>query len=191
MKQTGKVIIFSAPSGSGKTTIAKHLLSKNDNLGFSISASTRDKRGRVEVDGIDYYFLSPEEFKSKIDNHEFIEWEEVYQGNYYGTLKSEIERLWSEGKHVVFDVDVKGGLNLKKYFGDQALAIFVKVPSMEILKDRLGLRDTETEDSISQRLFKARFEITFEDKFDQVLINQDLDQSLTEAQKLVDDFINS
>jgi len=191
LKQTGKVIIFSAPSGSGKTTIAKHLLSKNDNLGFSISASTRDKRGRVEVDGIDYYFLSPEEFKSKIDNHEFIEWEEVYQGNYYGTLKSEIERLWSEGKHVVFDVDVKGGLNLKKYFGDQALAIFVKVPSMEILKDRLGLRDTETEDSISQRLFKARFEITFEDKFDQVLINQDLDQSLTEAQKLVDDFINS
>ncbi|MCZ6693115.1 MAG: guanylate kinase [Bacteroidetes bacterium] len=191
MKQTGKVIIFSAPSGSGKTTIAKHLLSKNDNLGFSISASTRDKRGRVEVDGIDYYFLSPEEFKSKIDNHEFIEWEEVYQGNYYGTLKSEIERLWSEGKHVVFDVDVKGGLNLKKYFGDQALAIFVKVPSMEILKDRLGLRDTETEDSISQRLFKARFEITFEDKFDQVLINKDLDQSLTEAQKLVDDFINS
>ncbi|MCZ6520346.1 MAG: guanylate kinase [Bacteroidetes bacterium] len=191
MKHTGKVIIFSAPSGSGKTTIAKHLLSKNDNLGFSISASTRDKRGRVEVDGIDYYFLSPEEFKSKIDNHEFIEWEEVYQGNYYGTLKSEIERLWSEGKHVVFDVDVKGGLNLKKYFGDQALAIFVKVPSMEILKDRLGLRDTETEDSISQRLFKARFEITFEDKFDQVLINKDLDQSLTEAQKLVDDFINS
>jgi len=191
LKHTGKVIIFSAPSGSGKTTIAKHLLSKNDNLGFSISASTRDKRGRVEVDGIDYYFLSPEEFKSKIDNHEFIEWEEVYQGNYYGTLKSEIERLWSEGKHVVFDVDVKGGLNLKKYFGDQALAIFVKVPSMEILKDRLGLRDTETEDSISQRLFKARFEITFEDKFDQVLINKDLDQSLTEAQKLVDDFINS
>ena len=191
MKHTGKVIIFSAPSGSGKTTIVKHLLTKNDNLGFSISASTRDKRGRVEVDGIDYYFLSPEEFKSKIDNHEFIEWEEVYQGNYYGTLKSEIERLWSEGKHVVFDVDVKGGLNLKEYFGDQALAIFVKVPSMEILMERLGLRDTETEDSISQRLFKARFEITFEDKFDQVLINKDLDQSLTEAQKLVDDFINS
>ncbi len=191
MKHTGKVIIFSAPSGSGKTTIVKHLLTKNDNLGFSISASTRDKRGRIEVDGIDYYFLSPEEFKSKIDNHEFIEWEEVYQGNYYGTLKSEIERLWSEGKHVVFDVDVKGGLNLKEYFGDQALAIFVKVPSMEILMERLGLRDTETEDSISQRLFKARFEITFEDKFDQVLINKDLDQSLTEAQKLVDDFINS
>jgi len=160
-------------------------------LGFSISASTRDKRGRIEVDGIDYYFLSPEEFKSKIDNHEFIEWEEVYQGNYYGTLKSEIERLWSEGKHVVFDVDVKGGLNLKEYFGDQALAIFVKVPSMEILMERLGLRDTETENSISQRLFKARFEITFEDKFDQIIINQDLDQSLTEAQKLVDDFINS
>lgn len=191
MKHTGKVIIFSAPSGSGKTTIVKHLLTKNDNLGFSISASTRDKRGRIEVDGIDYYFLSPEEFKSKIDNHEFIEWEEVYQGNYYGTLKSEIERLWSEGKHVVFDVDVKGGLNLKEYFGDQALAIFVKVPSMEILMERLGLRDTETENSISQRLFKARFEITFEDKFDQIIINQDLDQSLTEAQKLVDDFINS
>ena len=124
----GKAIIFSAPSGSGKTTIVKYLLANNTDLGFSISASTRDKRGRTEQHGKDYYFLSPEEFRKKIESNEFIEWEEVYEGNFYGTLKSEIERLWAEGKNVIFDVDVKGGLNLKKYFGDNALAIFVKVP---------------------------------------------------------------
>ena len=130
----GKALIFSAPSGSGKTTIVKHLLEKNPDLGFSISASTRDKRGRTESHGKDYYFLSPEEFKRKIDANEFIEWEEVYEGNFYGTLKSEIERIWQLGKDVIFDVDVKGGLNLKKYFGDRALAVFVKVPSLEVLK---------------------------------------------------------
>ena len=127
----GKAIIFCAPSGSGKTTIVKHLLQNNPDLGFSISASTRDRRGRTEQDGKDYYFLSPEEFKEKIVNNEFIEWEEVYEGNYYGTLKEEIERVWKNGKNVIFDVDVKGGLNLKKYFGDKALAIFVKVPTLE------------------------------------------------------------
>src|SRR5690606_29290011 len=132
----GKAIIFSAPSGSGKTTIVKHLLANNPDLGFSISASTRDKRGRTEVDGKDYYFLTPEEFKRKIDNDEFIEWEEVYSGNFYGTLKSEIERIWKEGKNVVFDVDVRGGLILKRYFGDRALAVFVSVPSLEILQIR-------------------------------------------------------
>jgi guanylate kinase len=130
----GKALIFSAPSGSGKTTIVKHLIQNNADLGFSISASTRDKRGRSEESGKDYYFMTPDEFKAKIDNNEFIEWEEVYAGNFYGTLKSEIERVWASGKNVIFDVDVKGGLNLKKYFGDRALSIFVKVPSIEVKK---------------------------------------------------------
>src|SRR5689334_12972843 len=159
----GKAIIFSAPSGSGKTTIVKHLLTNNPDLGFSISASTRDRRGRKETNGVDYYFLSPEEFKLKIDNDEFIEWEEVYAGNFYGTLKSEIERVWSEGKNVIFDVDVKGGIALKKYFGDKALSIFVKVPSLDALKQRLSGRATESEESLSRRLFKAKFEMTFQD----------------------------
>ena len=184
----GKAIIFSAPSGSGKTTIVKYLLANNTDLGFSISASTRDKRGRTEQHGKDYYFLSPEEFRKKIESNEFIEWEEVYEGNFYGTLKSEIERLWAEGKNVIFDVDVKGGLNLKKYFGDNALAIFVKVPSMEVLKERLKDRGTESEESLSRRLFKAQFEMGFQDKFDVVLINEDLATSQAEAQRLYDSF---
>ena len=180
----GKAIIFSAPSGSGKTTIVKRLVETNPDLEFSISACTRDRRGRQEQNGKDYYFLSPEEFKHKIDHHEFIEWQEVYAGNFYGTLKSEIERIWASGKHVIFDVDVKGGLNLKKYFGEQALAIFVKVPSMEILEQRLRSRNTESEDSISRRLFKAKFEMTFEDQFDVTLLNLDLEASVREAQEL-------
>lgn len=185
---SGKAIIFSAPSGSGKTTIVRHLLNTNPDLGFSISASTRDKRGRKEEHGKDYYFLTPEEFKKKIDNDEFIEWEEVYEGNYYGTLKTEIQRIWDEGKNVIFDVDVKGGLALKKYFGDKALSIFVKVPSMEILEQRLRGRGTESHASLSQRLFKAKFEMTFADKFDVVLVNEDLDKSLAEAQRLYEAF---
>jgi len=187
----GKAIIFCAPSGSGKTTIVKHLLQTNPELGFSISASTRDKRGRTEENGKDYYFLTPAEFRKKIDNDEFIEWEEVYEGNFYGTLKSEIERIWKTGKNVIFDVDVKGGLNLKKYFGDKSLAIFVKVPSLEILKERLHDRNTESEESLSRRLFKAQFEMGFQDKFDVVLVNEDLKKSLAEAQQLYDDFKNS
>jgi guanylate kinase len=184
----GKAIIFSAPSGSGKTTIVRHLLQKNPDLGFSISASTRDKRGRTEQNGKDYYFLSPDDFKKKIDNNEFVEWEEVYEGNFYGTLKSEIERVWKDGKNVIFDVDVKGGLNLKKYFGDKALAIFVKVPSLEVLQERLNDRGTETQESLSRRLFKAKFEMGFSDKFDVVLVNENLDKSLAEAQRLYDNF---
>ena len=184
----GKAIIFSAPSGSGKTTIVRHLLQSNPDLGFSISASTRDKRGRTEQNGKDYYFLPPKEFKRKIDNNEFVEWEEVYEGNFYGTLKSEIDRVWNEGKNVIFDVDVKGGLNLKKYFGTKALAIFVKVPSIEVLKERLNDRGTETEESLSRRMFKAEFEMGFQDKFDVVLVNENLVKSLTEAQQLYDDF---
>jgi len=184
----GKAIIFCAPSGSGKTTIVKHLLKNNSDLGFSISASTRDRRGRTEQDGKDYHFLTPDDFKEKIVHNEFIEWEEVYEGNYYGTLKSEIERIWQEGKNVIFDVDVKGGLNLKKYFGDKALAIFVKVPSMEILAQRLHGRGTESAESLSRRLFKAKFEMSFQDEFDIVLINEDLNKSLAEAQRLYDEF---
>ncbi|EKB50056.1 guanylate kinase [Cecembia lonarensis] len=187
---SGKAIIFSAPSGSGKTTIVKHLLGKFPNLGFSISASTRDKRGRTEQNGKDYYFLSPEEFKQKIDENEFIEWEEVYEGNFYGTLKEEIQRLWDNGKHVIFDVDVKGGLNLKRYFGDKALAIFVKVPSMEVLQERLKDRGTESEESLSRRLYKAKFEMTFADKFDAVIVNDNIQHSFEEAEQMVAAFLS-
>jgi guanylate kinase len=184
----GKAIIFSAPSGSGKTTIVKHLLNTNPDLGFSISASTRDKRGRTEEHGKDYYFLSPVEFKQKIDNDEFVEWEEVYEGNFYGTLKSEVQRIWDSGKNVIFDVDVKGGMALKKYFGDKGLSIFVKVPSLDVLKERLHDRGTETSESLSRRLFKAQFETTFQDHFDYVLVNEELNNSLAEAQRLYDNF---
>lgn len=184
----GKALIFSAPSGSGKTTIVKHLLNTNPDLGFSISASTRDKRGRTEQHGKDYYFLTPDEFKEKIDEDAFVEWEEVYEGNFYGTLKSEVERIWKEGRNVIFDVDVKGGLNLKKYFGDNGLAVFVKVPSIEVLKERLHDRGTENDESLSRRLFKAKFEMSFQDQFDVVLVNENLQKSLAEAQQLYDTF---
>jgi len=186
----GKLIIFSAPSGSGKTTIVKHLLAEKANLGFSISACTRDRRGRAEENGKDYYFLTPEEFKHKIDLDEFVEWEEVYVGAFYGTLKSEIQRLWDSGKHVLFDVDVQGGLKLKEYYGDKALAVFVKVPDEETLRQRLIGRGSETEESLSKRLFKVHFEMSFQDRFDVILVNDDLETSLQKAQKLVDDFVN-
>jgi guanylate kinase len=189
MSFEGKLIIFSAPSGSGKTTIVKHLLATNPDLGFSISACTRDKRGRNEVNGKDYYFLSPEEFKQKIDNNEFVEWEQVYVGAFYGTLKSEIERVWNQRKHVLFDVDVKGGLSLKKHYGDRALAVFVKVPSLEILEQRLKSRGTDSDDSISKRLFKVKFEMSFENQFDVTMINEDLETTLVKAQQLVDNFL--
>lgn len=187
----GKALIFSAPSGSGKTTIVKHLLNTNPEISFSISACTRDRRGRNEDNGKDYHFMTPEEFKDKIDNNDFIEWEEVYPGNFYGTLKSEIDRIWEEGKHVIFDVDVKGGLSLKEYFKEKALAVFVKVPDLDVLKERLNDRGTETEDSLSQRLFKARFEMSFEEKFDVTLVNEKLELSLEEAQYLYEKFVNS
>lgn len=186
----GKALIFSAPSGSGKTTIVHHLLNKNNNLGFSISACTRDKRGRNEANGKDYYFLTPDDFLAKIEKDEFIEWEEVYAGNFYGTLKSEIQRIWDSGKHVIFDVDVKGGINLKKYFGEDAFAVFVRVPSIDILKERLSDRGTESEDSLSRRLYKAQFEMGFEDQFDTTLVNENLDESLKTAQMLFEDFTN-
>jgi guanylate kinase len=186
--ENGKLIIFSAPSGSGKTTIVKHLLANNDNLGFSISACTRDKRGRNEENGKDYYFMTPEEFKTRIDNDEFVEWEEVYPGAYYGTLKSEIERLWASGKHVIFDVDVRGGVKLKEYYKERALSIFVKVPSVQELEKRLRERGTDSEDSISKRVFKMNFEMSFQDKFDIILLNDDLTEAFRKAQKLFEEF---
>jgi guanylate kinase len=188
----GKLIIFSAPSGSGKTTIVRHLLNTDHRLGFSISACTRTKRvgeDSAEAHGKDYYFFSREEFKQKIDNDEFVEYEEVYPGQYYGTLRAEVERVWAMGKHVLFDVDVKGGLKLKKAFGDRALAIFVKVPSMEVLEQRLRERKTDSEDSIQSRLFKVKFEMGFEKDFDLTIVNDDLELALKKAERVVNDFI--
>lgn len=185
----GKAIIFSAPSGSGKTSLVKHLIQTIPNLGFSISACTRDKRGRHEVHGKDYYFLSQEQFIGHIDNDDFIEWEEVYAGNFYGTLKEEIQRIWDSGKAVIFDVDVKGGLALKKYFGEQALAIFVKVPSLKVLEERLNDRGTESEESLSRRLFKAEFESKFEPQFDVTVVNDEFAKSSADAEYLVREFL--
>lgn len=185
----GKLIIFSAPSGSGKTTIVKNLLATNSNFGFSISACTRDRRGRNEEHGKDYYFLTPEDFKKRIDNNEFVEWEEVYPGAFYGTLISEIERIWKQDKHVIFDVDVKGGINLKNYYKERALAIFVKVPSFEVLEARLRERNTDSDESISRRMFKAKFEMSFEDKFDEIIVNENLEEAVKKAQRLIDNFL--
>ena len=185
----GKALIFSAPSGSGKTTIVKHLLKNNPDLGFSISASTRDKRGRTEQDGKDYHFLTPEDFKKKIDKDEFIEWEEVYAGNFYGTLKSEIHRVWKEGKNVIFDVDVEGGLNIKKYFGEHALAVFVKPPSVTVLEERLRYRSTETEETLRMRVDKAIHDLEYENRFECVLLNEKLEDALQKAESLINEFL--
>ncbi|TDB68924.1 guanylate kinase [Arundinibacter roseus] len=185
----GKLIIFSAPSGSGKTTIVRHLLDTFPNqLAFSVSACTRSRR-EYEVDGHDYYFLSVADFRAHIANNDFAEWEEVYAGNYYGTLKKEIERLWSEGKHVLFDVDVKGGLKLKEAYGEQALAIFVKVSSEDEIKRRLNSRGTETDETMATRLAKVRYELSFEQEFDEVLVNDDLALTLLKAEQLVKNFV--
>ena len=186
---SGKAIIFSAPSGSGKTSLVKHFMQHVPQLGFSISACTRDRRGRHEVHGRDYYFLSIEEFKQKIDQDAFVEWEEVYAGNFYGTLKEEVHRIWKEGKAVIFDVDVKGGLALKHYFGEQALAIFVKVPSLEVLESRLQDRGTETEETLSRRVYKAKFEMTFEPQFDVTVLNDEFARSSAETIALVTEFL--
>ncbi|WMI69217.1 guanylate kinase [Mangrovimonas sp. YM274] len=185
----GKLIVFSAPSGSGKTTIVRHLL-KQEELGleFSISATSRAPRGE-EVDGKDYYFLSFEDFKQKIKNDEFLEWEEVYRDNFYGTLKSEVERIWAKGKHVIFDIDVSGGLRIKRKFPEDTLAIFVKPPSIDELKIRLKKRKTESEDKINMRVSKASAELATAPLFDKIVINKDLDVALEEAYNLVSNFI--
>jgi len=185
-----KVIIFCAPSGSGKTTIVKHLLKTENRLAFSISACTRAKRAGEE-NGKDYYFMSQAEFKEHIAAGDFLEYEEVYGGNFYGTLKSEITRIWQSGKVVIFDVDVVGGLNLKKYFGDKALGVFVKPPSVEALEQRLRYRSTETEETLKMRVNKAVQELAYEDKFEKVILNEHLEVALEQAEDLVTTFIDN
>ena len=184
----GKMIIFSAPSGAGKTTLVKYLLKEMPSLEFSISACNRKKRAE-ETDGKDYYFLSTEEFTAKIRNNEFVEWEEVYENNFYGTLKNEIERIWDKGNHVIFDVDVIGGLNIKKQYGERALAVFVKVPSMAELEKRLSSRSTESSAKIKERLDKARQETGFAGRFDEVIVNDNLEQAKEEAYRIVNRFL--
>ena len=184
-----KVVIFSAPSGAGKTTVVKHLLAMSEfNLSFSISACSRKKR-EGEVDGKDYYFLSADEFRKKIENNDFLEWEEVYADHFYGSLKSEVDRLTAAGKNVVFDVDVKGGLNIKKYYGENALAVFVMPPSVEVLEKRLRDRSTDSEEAIRTRIDKAVYELSFSEKFDVVLVNDKLDETFAKAEKLIGDFL--
>ena len=188
--EQGKLVVFSAPSGSGKTTLVNHLLKQHLPLGFSISATSRAPRGE-EVDGKAYYFLSEAEFRTKIKEEAFVEYEEVYHGAFYGTLKSELERLWNEGKHVLFDIDVKGGLNTKAQYPKNTLAIFVQPPSLEELENRLRSRGTETEEKIQQRLDKSATELTFSQDFDVILVNDDLTQAKSEAVRLVKQFLHS
>lgn len=187
--KNGKCVIFSAPSGAGKTTIVKYLVRNIDKLAFSISAASRQPRGREE-NGIDYHFFSVEEFKSKIEKDEFIEWEEVYNNNFYGTLKSEVARHWAVGNTVLFDVDAIGGLNLKRIFGDKALAIFIKPPSLFVLEQRLKNRRTETPEQIKMRLDKANEELSHADKFDYVLLNDNLEKACYEIKDILNQFIN-
>ncbi len=185
----GKLFIFSAPSGAGKTTIVKELLARNPLLEFSISATSRAMR-EGEENGKDYYFMSADEFRNKIKNNEFLEWEEVYENQYYGTLKSELKRIWAKEHHVIFDVDVVGGLNIKNAYQERALSVFVMPPTPETLKDRLQNRCTESEESIKKRLDKAYWELDFADKFDIVLINDKLEDSIIKAIEIVEDFLN-
>lgn len=187
---SGKLIIFSAPSGAGKTTIVRQLLADHgDKMAFSISASTREPR-TGEIDGKDYYFISKEDFLHKIAKHEFIEFEEVYAGTFYGTLRKEVERIWSLGKSVIFDIDVVGGLRLKSKFPEEALAIFVNPPSLDVLKERLRGRGTDAEEKLQERFAKAELELSYADKFDVVLNNFDLETACKEAEALVLDFLN-
>lgn len=184
----GKVIIVSAPSGAGKTSIVRHLLEQVPDLKFSISATTRPKRD-YEIDGKDYYFLTPEQFKERLANDEFLEWQEVYTDQFYGSLKSEVERIWSNGQAVIFDVDVLGGLNIKKFYGDEALSVFIEPPTMEELENRLKNRGTENDASLKKRLAKAEYELSFARQFDKIVLNDDLKTAQQEIIDLVRDFL--
>lgn len=188
MSASGKLIIFSAPSGAGKTTIVHHLLRTFSFLEFSVSATSRAPRGD-EQHGVDYYFLSADEFRKRIADHEFVEYEEVYPGQFYGTLHSEVERIWRKGHHVIFDVDVKGGLSLKKKFAEKALSIFVRPPSVAALEERLRRRATEPEEKIRMRISKATHELAFEPQFDTFIVNDNLERALDEAEALVKKFL--
>ncbi|MBL0104783.1 MAG: guanylate kinase [Bacteroidetes bacterium] len=190
MPQKNKLLLFCGPSGSGKTTIVHHLLSTNPKLSFSVSATTRARRAN-ETDGIDYHFISVDEFKKKIANDEFVEWEEVYNGGYYGTLKSEIKKIWDANHIPVFDVDVEGGLKIKSIYGEQLLAVFVKPPSLEHLRLRLKARNSETPESYQARITKAELELTYAPRFDIVIVNDTLEQAQAEARKLVENFTSA
>lgn len=183
-----KLIIISAPSGAGKTSIVRYLLENNKRLSFSVSATSRPKRD-IETDGKDYYFLSVDDFKKRIADERFLEWQEVYSGQFYGTLKEEVDRICAEGKHVVFDVDVLGGLNIKNYYQDEALAIFIKPPTVECLKERLLLRGTETPETLQKRVDKAVYELSFENRFDEVVVNDNLEEARRHTMKLIDEFL--
>ena len=185
---SGKLFIFSAPSGSGKTTIVQHLLKQNFKLEFSISATSRAKRAN-ETDGKDYHFLSVEEFKTRIGNDEFLEWEEVYEGCFYGTLKSEVNRIRKEGKNVIFDVDVVGGTNIKKFYKEEALAIFIQPPSITELENRLRNRNTDSDEVIAKRVERFKFELAFADQFDKVIVNDVLEDAFAEAEEALHNFL--
>lgn len=183
-----KAVIFSAPSGSGKSTIVSHILKLHPELKFSVSAASRAPRGD-EKNGVAYWFISADEFRKRIADDEFVEYEEVYPGSFYGTLKSEVERIWDNGDAIIFDVDVKGGVNLKKYFGDRALSVFIQAPSVEVLRQRLVGRATDSPEAIERRVAKAAEEMTYADKFDHIIVNDDLQKAYVDAEKLVDDFL--
>lgn len=184
----GKLIIFSAPSGSGKSTIINNLLAKDMNLHFSISATSRAPRG-TEKNGVEYYFLTPEEFRSRIEKGEFLEYEEVYKDKFYGTLRSEVDRQLAEGSNVVFDVDVLGRCNIKRFYGERALSIFIKAPSIEVLRERLEHRGTDSPEVIESRIAKAQYELTFADKFDHIVVNDDLEKAEATVLDLVSTFL--
>lgn len=188
MKEDKKLIMFCGPSGSGKTTITQHLMGEIPGLGFSVSATTRPKR-KDEKEGDHYYFLTNEEFTKKIQNGEFVEWEEVYENVFYGTLKSEIERIWDSGKHVIFDIDVEGGLNIKNQYPENSLAVFVQPPSIEHLRQRLMERATDHPENIEKRVAKAVHELRYAPRFNHVIINIDKEKTLNEAVKIVKDFL--
>lgn len=185
----GQLIVLTAPSGGGKTTIKRHLLKSYHQLGFSVSVTTRDKRP-TESEGVDYYFKTRAEFDKLKDADEFVEWEEVYEGLYYGTLKSEVDRLWKSNKHIIFDIDVKGAVDIKKLYGDQCLAIFIRPPSIQVIVERLKARGTETDESLAKRIKRIEHEMTYENKFDTVLVNDLLPVALKESELIVESFLD-
>ncbi|HTB52683.1 MAG TPA: guanylate kinase [Ferruginibacter sp.] len=190
MATSNKLIIITAPSGAGKTSITHHLMQTFPQLTFSISAATRQARG-VEKSGVDYYFMSMEEFKQKIQHNEFVEWEMVYEGKYYGTLKSELQRIWEEEKIPILDIDVKGAIHVKQQYPDSSITLFIEPPSVNELKNRLEGRGTETESSLADRVNKAAYEISFKDQFDKQILNDDLKRACSEAEGIIKQFINS